>query len=53
MSRASEKFRSSEKPKVLQVAPGVMAIFVDPIKERKTAIRKRELSSSVGRLVDD
>jgi hypothetical protein len=53
ISRASERFRSSEKPKVLQVAPGVMIIFGDPIKKGKTGIRKRESSSYVRRLVDD
>lgn len=53
ISRASEIIKSSEKPKFLQVSPGVMAIFGDPIKERKTGVRKRETSSCVGRLVDD
>jgi hypothetical protein len=42
ISRESEIIKSSEKHKFLQVAPDAMAIFGDPIKERKTGARKRE-----------
>lgn len=53
MKLVHKVFRSSEKPMVLHVAPGVMTIFGDLIEERKAGFRKQEPSSCVKRFVDD